>query len=139
MKLTDIFLVTQNWKGLCEHNFLTTLKEIEKEYGPKGYLMHDDLVDYADWANITYIGNRCTSIAQLKSFVLFEDNIRSFEEYLKGNGYDPKEWEDWYCDLDFGMCDKAVLAALPQILEEYAQTSSAEDLQIIRQTLRLCA
>lgn len=139
MKFTDIYLVTQDWKGLCEHNFLTTLDEIEKEYGPKGYILHDDKIDYADWANITYIGKRCTSIAQLKSFVLFEENIRNFEEFLAGNGYDTKDWEDWYCDLDFEMCDKAVLAALPQILEEHAQTSPVEDIQIIKRAFRLCS
>lgn len=142
MKLTEIYLVTQDWKGLCEHNFVTTLDAIKEIY-PECYYWRvdgeEDGIDYADRPNITYFGKRCSSIAHLKSFVLCEENKLCFEDFLAENNYDSADWEDWYCDLDLEMCDKSVLEALPLILEESAGTSSAEDIQIIKRAFQLCS
>lgn len=140
MKLTDIYLVTQDWKGLCEHNFLTTRDAVKKDYPDYcGVATNDGSIEYADRPNITYMGKRCVSIEQLKSFVLCEENQRCFKDFLAENNFDPADWEDWYCDLDLEMCDKSVLEALPLILEESAGTSSTEDIQIIKRAFQLCS
>lgn len=111
--MNKLILVVENWKGLCEHNFVSTFEELSQKY-----MKHEDpqtisnfgacvdltLGNTSKWntyylrPNITLDIRACAGKDDLKNFLTgeFNDSVEDMNERNPGSLYN----DEWYWDND---------------------------------------
>lgn len=121
-----IVFVVQNWKGLCEHNFIGTKEEICEQLNISSRNLDAHLAEeqaFYHTANITYEPHICNSIEDLEQCL---SGIRNtdMEEIKMLNPELAEEgvYDDWYWDNDLRSCGTTAL----EIAKRYVLSSYQE-------------